>query len=94
MRVGHYLCKAFLLPNGKRKLTLVLLSLGQKLKIWFHPRRIWSFCILKTKANIMGKANHPRSFLRFDEYISIFDKVVDSTWNEQAVIQKLQVSKG
>ncbi|CAN1142091.1 Polyamine oxidase 2 [Linum perenne] len=41
-------------------------------------KEVWSFCILKTKAKIMGKENHLSSFLGFDEYIPIFDKVVET----------------
>ncbi|CAN1320233.1 Phosphatidylinositol/phosphatidylcholine transfer protein SFH8 [Linum perenne] len=48
---------------------------------------------VREEAKIMGKANHPSSFPGFDEYIPIVDKAVDSTWNEEAVIQKLEVSK-
>ncbi|CAN1142090.1 Polyamine oxidase 2 [Linum perenne] len=44
----------------------------------FMNDHIWSFCILKTKAKIMGKENHLSSFLGFDEYIPIFDKVVET----------------
>ncbi|CAN0866500.1 Phosphatidylinositol/phosphatidylcholine transfer protein SFH8 [Linum grandiflorum] len=48
---------------------------------------------VREEAKIMGKANHPSSFTGFDEYIPIVDKAVDSTWSEQAVLKKLEVSK-
>ncbi|CAI0437962.1 unnamed protein product [Linum tenue] len=48
---------------------------------------------VREEAKIMGKANHPSSFPGYDEYIPMVDKAVDSTWNKQAAIQKLAMSK-
>ncbi|CAI0377510.1 unnamed protein product [Linum tenue] len=49
---------------------------------------------VREEAKIMGKATHPISFPGYDEYIPMVDKAVDSTWNKQAAIQKLAMSKG
>ncbi|CAI0377509.1 unnamed protein product [Linum tenue] len=57
------------------------------LKAYSHLR------LTPVREEIMGKATHPISFPGYDEYIPMVDKAVDSTWNKQAAIQKLAMSK-
>ncbi|CAN1255909.1 Phosphatidylinositol/phosphatidylcholine transfer protein SFH8 [Linum perenne] len=48
---------------------------------------------VREESKIVGKVNHPSTFSGYDEYVPMVDKAVDSTWNKQAAIQKLAMSK-
>ncbi|CAN1255903.1 Phosphatidylinositol/phosphatidylcholine transfer protein SFH8 [Linum perenne] len=60
------------------------------------PKALKSYSHLRltpVREEIVGKVNHPSTFSGYDEYVPMVDKAVDSTWNKQAAIQKLAMSK-
>ncbi|CAN0909179.1 Phosphatidylinositol/phosphatidylcholine transfer protein SFH8 [Linum grandiflorum] len=66
------------------------ISSPKALKSYSHLR----LTPVREESKIVGKLNHPSTFSGYDEYVPMVDKaVVDSTWNKQAAIQKLAMSK-